>query len=430
MRTNVKPSIPPILTHEGGRAARISPEQELRRSVMACLLWEDSFYEDGASAADRIAALIPKVNADTVATLAIEARGPMNLRHVPLLICRELARIGKLKAATLATVIQRADELAEFLALYWKDGRKPLAKQVKLGLAEAFGKFNEYALAKYNRDGAVKLRDVLFLCHAKAKTPEQDALWKRLIAGELKAPDTWEVALSSGADKKATWIRLMAEDQLGALALLRNLRNMNEAGVPVKLIRGALGKADVRRVLPFRFIAAARFAPAMEPDLEACLFRSLAESGKMSGETMLLIDVSGSMDQVLSAKSDMQRIDAACGLAMVAREVCESVRVFTFSERLIEVGPRRGFALRDAVVNSQSHSGTALAAALAAMPACDRLIVVSDEQARDHVQGVKSERAYMLNVGTYKNGVGYGGKWTHINGFSEACVRYIQHAEG
>lgn len=429
MRTN-RPAVSPIVqTHEGGRATHLTPEQELRRSVMACLLWEDTFYEDAVSVVDRIAALVPKVGAVKVAEIAVEARSKMNLRHVPLLLCRELARNKALKSETLSAVIQRADELAEFLALYWKDGKKPLAAQVKKGLALAFTKFNEYALAKYNRDSAVKLRDVLFLCHAKPKDAEQDALWKRLIEGKLETPDTWEVALSSGADKRETWHRLLAEKKLGALALLRNLRNMEQAKVQPDMIKAALTEADVRRVLPFRFIAAARFAPSLEPQLESCLFRSLAESPKMNGDTIVLVDVSGSMDEALSSKSDMTRIDAACGLAMVVREVCQNVRTFTFSNNLVEVPARRGMALRDAIKNSQPHQGTYLAGAIAALPSCHRLIVVSDEQSHDNLEGVKADRAYMLNVATYKNGVGYGGKWTNISGFSEACVRYITEVE-
>ena len=67
----------------------------------------------------------------------------------------------------MARVIQRADELAEFVALYWKDGKQPLSKQVKKGLAKAFTKFDAYQLAKYNnRKAIVKRRDELFLCRA------------------------------------------------------------------------------------------------------------------------------------------------------------------------------------------------------------------------------------------------------------------------
>ena len=145
-----------LRTHEGAPAAPIDAEAQLRRSVLACLLWEDQFYENGIAIADRIAGLVPRVEAARVAALAVEAREQMKLRHVPLLLVREAARFAThrgIVAETLARVIQRADELAEFLAIYWKDGRQPLSAQVKKGLAAAFCKFDEYALAKYNRDG-------------------------------------------------------------------------------------------------------------------------------------------------------------------------------------------------------------------------------------------------------------------------------------
>src|SRR6266568_6692640 len=187
-------------THQGAPARHISPELQLRRSVLACLLWESQFYEDGIEIAGRIAELVPKVAVEKVAALAIEAREQMKLRHAPLLLVREMARHAThraLVAETMVRVIQRADELAEFVAIYWKDGRAPLSGQVKKGLAAAFPKFDEYALAKYDREGVVRLRDVLFLCHAKPRDAAQAAVWKRLVDGELATPDTWEVALSS-----------------------------------------------------------------------------------------------------------------------------------------------------------------------------------------------------------------------------------------
>src|SRR6266852_9054348 len=227
-------------THEGAPAKHISPELQLRRSVLACLLWESQFYEDGIEIAGRIAELVPKVAAEKVAALAVEAREQMKLRHAPLLLVREMARHKThraLVAETLARVIQRADELAEFVAIYWKDGRVPLSGQVKKGLAAAFPKFDEYQLAKYDRGGPINLRDVLFLCHAKPRDQVQADVWKKLVSGSLSAPDTWEVALSSGADKREAWERLLREQKLGALALLRNMR---EAGVDEPLVLEAL----------------------------------------------------------------------------------------------------------------------------------------------------------------------------------------------
>jgi 60 kDa SS-A/Ro ribonucleoprotein len=422
-----------IRTHEGGPACQVSPILQLRRTVLACLLWEKSFYESGEDAAKRIADLVPKCKPYEVADLAIEARSKYNLRHVPLLLVRELARVrntGSMVSATLNTIIQRADELTEFVAIYWKDGKEPLANQVKKGLARAFRKFNEYHLAKYNRDGAVKLRDVLFLSHAKPADEEQAALWKRLANGELATPDTWEVALSAGADKKETFTRLIQENKLGYMALLRNLRNMLGSGVNVSLVRDAvLVGAAKSRALPFRFVAAARSCPAMEPVLDQAMALALEGAPRLKGSTVLLVDVSGSMDEALSSKSDLKRTDAAGALAALTREVCEEVRVFTFGNALHEVPARRGMALVDQVKarNEGTYLGQAVNALHLAGITYDRIIVITDEQTRDSVPAPKG-KGYMLNVSTERNGIGYG-QWTKIDGFSEASVNYIIESE-
>ena len=376
-------------THEGGPAKTITPELQLRRSVLACLLWEDQFYEEGVEIAGRIAELVPKVAAGKVADLAIEAREKMKLRHAPLLLVREMARHATHRARvgeTLARVIQRADELTEFLAIYWKDGRVPLSGQVKKGLAAAFGKFDAYQLAKYDRPGAVRLRDVLFLSHAKPRDEAQAEMWKSLVEGKLASPDTWEVALSAGADKRAAWERLIRERKLGALALLRNLRNMHAAGVEEELVLGALRSMRTERVLPFRFIAAARHAPQWEEPLEEAMLKSLLERPKLRGRTVLVVDVSGSMTGALSRRSEMLRTDAAYGLAILLREIASRASIYTFSDKLVQVPARHGFALRDAIDASQPHNGTYLGKALEELQEkYDRLIVLTDEQAHDRV---------------------------------------------
>jgi 60 kDa SS-A/Ro ribonucleoprotein len=344
---------------------------------------------------------------------------------------REMARHAShrgLVAETLARAIQRADELAEFVAIYWADGRAPLSGQVKKGLAATFPRFDEYALAKYDRAGVVRLRDVLFLCHAKPRDAEQAALWKRLIDGTLATPDTWEVALSAGGDKRASWERLLAERRLGALALLRNLRNMKDAAVDEALVLNALAAMKTERVLPFRFLAAARHAPQWEEALEQAMFRSVAGREKLAGRTVLLVDVSGSMVAALSRRSEMLRTDAGYGLAVLLREIAETVSLYTFSDKLVRVPARRGFALRDALDQSQPHSGTLLGDALNRIDEpYDRIIVITDEQTHDRVPAPRG-RGYVINVASYRNGVGYG-PWTHIDGWSESVVEYIRELE-
>lgn len=423
----------PVFTHEGGRAKNIPALFELRRSVLATMLWEDTFYESGQDIASRIQGLVSKVPARAAAELAVELRSKGKLRHVPLLVAREMARVSSHReyvSDTLAKIVQRPDELAEFLSIYWKDKKQPLSAQVKKGLAKAFTKFDEYQLAKYNRENKIKLRDVLFLCHAKPKDEEQAALWKKLINNELATPDTWEVSLSAtqGENKKEAWERLLKEGKLGALALLRNLRNFRETGVDENLIREALKNVSVERVLPYRFITAAKYAPNLEPELEEAMFKCLDTRQKIKGKTVLMIDVSGSMDKTLSAKSDATRMDAACGLAILARELFDNVEVFTFSNSTVQVPTRRGFALRDAIKGSQHHSGTYLGKAIEEVNAkvnYERLIVFTDEQSHDKVGDPKNgAKGYVVNVASYQNGVGYG-KWNHIDGFSEAILDYI-----
>ena len=457
-RLNVAPTAPPSRTHEGTLAARLTPIKELRRSVLTALLWESQYYESGQDHAARVAALIPQCRPADVAALAVEAREQMYLRHVPLFLVRELARVrgnGTLVADTLARVIQRPDEMTEYLALYWKGQAsnttkrpEPLSAGSKRGLARAFGKFSAYSLAKHDRDGAVTLRDVLRLTHARPKDAYQAALWKRAIARDLDPPDTWEVALSAGADKRETFERLLREDKLGGLAFLRNLRNMIEAKVDPALIRARLG-GSFDKVLPFRFIAAATHAPRFEPELEQAMFRAAADLPKLAGRTALVVDTSPSMWMAkVSAKSEMDRFDAAAALAILIREVCESVQVWTFNEKAYEVPPRRGFALRAAMADTKgSASCGGLAVQAANEEGYDRIIVLTDWQWHAmpvHTgYGISYQReaeatqispapltaqAYMINVGAYQCGIGYG-PWISIDGWSERILDFVRAVE-
>ena len=425
----------PIYTHEGAKAKKINPLLELKRSVLSCLLWEDTFYESGKSVVDRIKELVPKCPAHFVAQLAIHARKDCNLRHVPLLLVREMARYPSHRpfvGDTLAEVICRADELSEFLALYWQGGRCKLANQVKAGLAKAFTKFNAYQLAKYNgSNNAIKLRDVLFMVHAKPKDEQQAAVWKQLIDGTLPSPDTWEVELSAVGNNKDTWTRLITEGKLGYFALIRNLRNMAAVGVDRELINRAIiaRERGADQLFPYRFVAAARIVPQFEPALDKALVAGLEGAKPFDGLTVVLVDVSGSMNRPLSARSDLNRMDAAATLASL---IPGDRRVFSFSRELVEVPPRLGMAGVDAIRKSQAYNATYLGKAVKwvneNIPEAARLIVITDEQSDDPVPDPVCKNAYLINVASYRNGVGYGA-WTHIDGFSETVLNYIRHSE-
>jgi hypothetical protein len=432
MRINLKRMFPALRTHEGARARVITDAQRLRRLVLPCLLWEDAFYVDGKTIAEQIRVAVAAVPAGAAAVLAIEARERFHLRHAPLWVVREMARHhagSSIVGDTLARVIGRPDEIGEFVALYWKDKREPLSAQAKKGLAKAFAKFDRYQLAKYAKGGAVRLRDVMFLTHPK---PGEDAggVFREIADDAISAKDagTWEARLSAGEDKKAAFGDLLRSGKLGYLALLRNLRNMIDAGVDEAVIREAIvARKGAKRVLPFRYVAAARVVPQLEGAIDQALCAAIAEMPPLPGRTFVLVDISGSMEARMSRKSDLTRMDAAATLAAI---IPGDVRTFSFSNEVVEVPARRGMAGVDAIVGSQPHGGTYLGAAVGALnrKPHDRLIVITDEQSHDRIPDPVAPNAYMINVAAYQNGVGYG-RWTHIDGFSEAVLRFIAEHE-
>ena len=474
-KTNKPAKSQPVFNHEGARVQSISPYLQLKRTVLATMLWESGFYESGEEIAARISNLIPQVAPEKVASLAIQARNDQHLRHVPLFVAREMARHDKHKglvSSVLDEIIQRPDELTEFLSIYWKTngGKKTLSAQVKKGLARAFGKFNEYSLAKYNQQNEVKLRDVLFLTHAKPsdisgagkKAPElvkkagnqvtysrgevrrhAKSVFTKLVNDTLETPDTWEVAISAcknEQEKRIEWTRLITEGKLGGLAFLRNLRNMEQCGVSRDVIRKAFTSVNFSRVLPFRFISAAKYAPHFEPELEQAMFRGCADLPKLKGKTALIIDTSPSMfGAPVSVKSEIDRFEAAAALSMLVREICEDVSVFAFNKHSYVVPPRRGFALKDALAKTQdSYSRGGLAVKQANDEGYDRIIVLTDGEwhvmdggtgkAQDVSPAPLTDKAYMINVANTQYGVGYG-KWTSIDGWSESVIDYIREFE-
>jgi len=436
-------------THEGGRAApergplALAPRERLMRAVATCLLFEDTFYESGSEIAANIRDLAGQVDLATIAEIAQIARTDLRLRHAPLFLLVQMAkrRGGALTANAIAETIARPDELCELVALYFIEagretgtlGHTKIPAAMKRGLAAAFTKFDAYQLSKWDRaDRLVKLRDVLFLCHAKPKDAAQAETWKKLIDGSLPAADTWEVAISRGDDKRETWTRLLNGRKLGYMAVLMNLRNMSEAGVDTALVRKAILDGAARgRALPFRYVAAAKAAPQFADALSDAMVSAI--KGKLDGTTLLVIDVSGSMvGAPLSMRSMLDRLDAAGALAIYLRELCPEVRVFAFSNDVTEMPNLRGLGLHGALRDTQ-HGGTMLAQALKTLRdkgiGGARTIVVTDEQAHDGIVAPWTEHAYLVNVAPYKPGLDVSQGWHRVSGWSERIVDWIAYEE-
>ena len=351
-----------VSNHEGAVASTMTPDMQLYSAVVTSAL-SDKFYEGAQENLDRIRELITQNDALFVAQLAVYTRERMHLRSIPLVLAIELAKTesgNALVGRTVGRVVQRADEITELLAYYELANKRTgtkrlhkLSKQVQKGLGEAFNRFDEYQFAKYDRAGAIKLKDALFLVHPKAKDEEQQALFDKVAKGTLKTPYTWEVELSqigqakhASAEHKraavtAKWEELIANDALGYMALLRNLRNILQAEVNAESIRKVCGKlADAKQVarskqLPFRFLSAYRELGAVQSldtgrvmeALEEAVTHSAAniKGFDESSNVVIACDVSGSMQMPVSARSKVQLYDVGLVLGMLLHSRCQRV---------------------------------------------------------------------------------------------------------
>ncbi|RBL92511.1 TROVE domain-containing protein [Chitinophaga flava] len=358
------------INHEGAPAYTLTPELALYTSVVTASL-SDQFYEGAGDRLARIGALIDQNDPAFVARLAVYTREKMHLRSIPMVLAVEMAKRysgNSLVGKTVARVIQRADEITEMLSYYTLANQRvemkklnKLSKQVQKGLAQAFNRFDEYQFAKYNRQTAITLKDALFLVHPKAKSDAQQELFNKIVSDTLATPYTWETTLSAtGQQQFATaaakqnamryaWEGLITSNQLGYMALLRNLRNILESNVSndhIKIVCDHLSddKAVLNsKQLPFRFLAAYRELQSVPHGMTGRILQALETAVKKSVQhlkgfdintrVVIACDVSGSMQFPISPRSKIKGYDIGLMLGMLLQHKCQHVVNGIFGDR-------------------------------------------------------------------------------------------------
>ena len=367
----------PTVNYEEDKAFALDAATQLYTAVVTWSL-SDTFYEKNNNRLMRVRALIAQNDPEFVAQLAVYARHTMYMRSAPLVLVTELAKIhagDNLVARTTAAVISRADEITELLACYQlinkRKGLKKLnhlSKQIQKGLAQAFNRFDEYQFAKYNRDTEVKLRDALFLVHPKAKDEAQQLLFDKIATNTLVTPYTWETELSALGqvgypDEMARklafqrkWEELIDSQKVGYMALLRNLRNLLDAGISyghMQKVCATLASAEnVARAkqFPFRYLSAyrelcvakdAKMIPVSKgytgevlDALELAISHCATALPGFGPDTRVLVacDVSGSMQKPVSPNSKVLLFDVGLVLAMLLQSRCQNVEVGMFGD--------------------------------------------------------------------------------------------------
>lgn len=487
-------------THEGAPGYARDEKSELFLAAVSGMAGEDTFYESAEKRDARMVGLARKVAVGDPAWIRdfiawLRSKG--NMRSVSIVLAAEAvkARLDAQAAANTAqampvfnrkiifSALQRADEPGEMLA-YWtsKYGRK-LPQSVKRGVADAVVRlYTPYNLLKYDTAShGFRFGDVLELVHPRPATPDQDELFHHALDRRHNRPlqivrlpmllanaslrgivadgghralldtdtlqaagMTWEDALSlagTHVDKTALWTALIPT--MGYMALLRNLRNFDQAGVPDTVTATVCARlADPEQVaksrqFPFRFLAAYRAAPSLRwgHALDTALTASLANVPELPGRTLVLVDRSGSMFGTISGKSELTRADAAAvfGAALALRNVGR-VDLVEFGSGSKVVPVRQGDSLLKTVDRFHEMGGTYTAAATRMhYRGHDRVVIVTDEQSYDGDPGAiipAHVPLYTWNLAGYRLGHGPGAANRHtFGGLTDTSFQVIQLLE-
>lgn len=355
-----------VINYEGEGAYKLSKELELYSSAITTVL-DNTYYEKGDKRLDRIKELVTECDDTFVGKLAVYCREQMYLRSVPIVLAVELAKKhsgDKLVQQVTSRVVARADEITELLAYYQLSNNRTgvkrlnkLSKQLQHGLKIAFNKFGAYNFRKYNRNNVITLRDAYFLVHPTAKDDDQYKVFDMIAKDTLPAIDTWETKKSqagqSGKSSKDTWEEMIDSRKLGYMANLRNLRNMIQDDISDKHINKVCNYISNEKAVlnskqfPFRFLSAydsikSETSFSVKPLLQALEQAAVISASNIEGfdentKAVIAIDLSGSMDNMLSDKSSLRLKDVGLVLGSFLQNRCEKVINYIFGEGLATI---------------------------------------------------------------------------------------------
>lgn len=477
--TGAVTSTEPALTHERGVGYARDPKSELFLLAVTNMVGEQTFYEAAGDRDTRYQALIGQVVAEDpswVAAFVPYLRNTMQMRSASLVMAAEYIRAKGPNGRTIVSAaLSRADEPGEMLAYWMNRYGRNLPAALKRGVADAVVRlYTERAALRY--DGQARnwrMGDVIELVHPKPQAAWQSALFDYLLTArhgrkELRLDilpaikeDTWLQSLPADqradkvyqAGKSMSWERLSGWlggpmdaraweaviPSMGYMALLRNLRNFEQAGVaPAVLQTVSMRLANEEEVsgsrqFPIRFFSAWKASGSMTfgPALERALTLSLANVPSLPGRTLVLVDCSGSMFGMgMSDRSKVSRHELAgvFGTALAMR--AESADLYAYGTQVVGVPFQKTGSVLRIVEGLRDMGGTQTGAAVRhTFRGHDRIVLLTDEQAWYDAQGVRPAgvRFYTFNLAGYKVGhaeSGVDGAYT-FGGLTDACFRML-----
>lgn len=484
-----------IQTHEGGEGRKAEVREELAMLALSSFL-SDSFYEKGGDTVARMQKLVAKAPKKFVTQLARVARQEFNMRttSAALIGFYTLEHGQPQDGRVIRDVFFRGDEIGDYLATVasFSDNKKVIPSAVRFGRAVLQDRLTERAALRYNnfnRDW--NLAKAIRITHARAESAAEKRalfdfvlLWKSegsLRAAWEKLPDearallpvilkavngsedsgeiSWERSRSAGA----SWESVV--DNMGYMALLRNLRNFFEK-VPASdksfwnLVANRLADAEEvskSRQLPFRFLSAYRAITGPERyygygergfkdhDKYALISNALSEALDVSvgnlpvfrGRTLIVVDTSASMDAHVSDRSEISLVDIGTlfGAAMFRAQNGEVV-CFGTTAALVPLDKNHSILanqrkLVDPNLRSRLGYGTNMSTAFAQVNVkdFDNIVVFSDMQIHDQIRSALkgyTGNVYSVNLAAYEAQMTrVGGNFYTIGGWADSTLKLM-----
>ena len=297
------------------------------------------------------------------------ARTELKVRSTPTVLLAVAAECPETKQFVrkyTPLICQRPDEVKQaFIAYRQLFGTEDsLPNSLKRGLSDRISKMRESDFLKYEGQERPYWSDIIRMVDRSKDWPVSQATFNYLYKGEtdpektpvffarkalnqLKTFDekaqslakasyaTWENVLSQFGNSKDVWEYLVKSGQLGYMALIRNLRNMLQAGVSMATVNAAcdalVSGAVNSKQLPYRFLSAYKQLEGINtPEctrilgaLASALDAVVANMPRLPGNSLIACDTSGSMSSTVSDKSTVTRKEAACILGAIAYKLSE-----------------------------------------------------------------------------------------------------------
>ena len=494
-RSPVKTTGARTITHEGGRAHVPDLESELFLMAATYMAGEHSFYERADQRETRFVDLVHRVtqsNPDFVVRLAPYLRNELKIRSASIVLAAEyVAAGGEGGRKVIDSVLQRGDEPAEMIGYWHSRHGRALKMAVKRGVADAAVRlYTERSALRYDGVGrGIRMADVIELTHPKPRDAKQNALFKWLLdhrhhndavadasvlpklaaAAEqaaVPAEERRKMLAEAGSDALAkagtSWERLSGSlpggmdaeaweaviPTMGVMALIRNLRNFDERGISRAGVEAVLARItdpdEVAKARLFPYQVWAAYANAPSDNWKRALGDTLELTTRnvpALHRTLVLVDMSGSMQAPVTKRSTMSRVQVAAVMAAVTakRSVNTDIAIFGQTNEMVKVrggasvlGVVESLVAMIGVVGHSTMGHTAIRHRFDPKRH-DRVVMFTDDQQQDagrvdisHVPSI-----YTVDLAGYRprsTPAGERGRYT-LAGFSDATFSIMQTLE-